>query len=224
MSKVSEKEPVHRKAHADSQRAVRLTVVRNAVTCRSDIDTEISAFRREFDGSVRVPPEIHEGVSEARMNRTTTMIPVRPLDIAFSRVKAVDGFRSLAGVLFGLTAGGFLATHISTTPNLHLQVTFVSLVCLLLGLSLIPLTLGYLFGRIQINSRGIRVTPRLVGFDLAWPDLESWSIEGLQLHAHSARSRKEHTLFLNVLTQEQRLAVLDILRNCAPEKERKARR
>lgn len=221
MSRVSEKQS-RPGAQADRQRAVRLTILRNTLTKRSDVESDIAAFRGEFDGFVRIPAEVNNHAAETRSSRITTMIPISPLDIAFSRVKAVDGFRSLAGVLFGLTAGGFLATHISTTPNLHLQVTFVSIVCLLLGLSLIPLTLAYLFGRIQINSRGIRVTPRLVGFDLSWPDLESWSIEGLQLHTHAARSRKEHILSLNVLTQEQRLAVRDILRNCAPEKERKA--
>jgi len=151
--------------------------------------------------------------------RMVTVIPGRPFDTRFRTQKLAEGLRSLLGVCFGLGAGIFLLTHIPGTPNLRLQVTFVAVVCLVLGIVLVPFAAGYLLGRLRLDSFGISMSPWPIGFRIRWQDLVCWSVEGLQLHLVSRRSAKEEIVPLHVLASADRLLVRDILRACAGERE-----
>jgi hypothetical protein len=151
--------------------------------------------------------------------RMVTVVPGRPFVSRFRTQKLAEGLRSLLGVCFGLGAGIFLLTHIPGTPNLRLQVTFVAVVCLVLGCVLVPFAAGYLLGRLRLDSFGISMSPWPIGFSIRWQDLVCWSVEGLQLHLVSRRSSKEEIVPLHVLASADRLLVRDILRACAGERE-----
>lgn len=186
---------------------VRITYVRGG----GRISAELSLRQNVASGT---------GVAEPTCPwRIVTLIPGRPFDARFRTQKLTDGLRSLLGVCFGVGAGTFLLTHIPGTPNLRLQVTFVALVCLILGLVLVPFASGYLLGRLQIDAYGIRVSPWPIGFRIRWQDLVCWSVEGLQLHLVCHRSAKEQIVPLHVLSSADRLLVRDILRACAGERE-----
>lgn len=186
---------------------VRITISRN--TARSPGD---SGDRQSAGGSGGTAESICQW-------RLVTVIPGRPFDTRFRTQKLAEGLRALLGVCFGLGAGMFLLTHIPGTPNLRLQVTFVAVVCLVLGTVLVPFAAGYLQGRLRIDSFGISMSPWPIGFRLRWQDLVCWSIEGLQLHLVSSRSAKEEIVPLHVLASADRLLVRDILRTCAGERE-----
>jgi len=178
--------------------------------------------------SVRVPPEASgvqgeisrsDSVDSGCAWRMVTVVPGRPFDSRFRTQKLAEGLRSLLGVCFGIGAGSFLLTHIPGTPNLRLQVTFVAVVCLVLGCVLVPFAAGYLLGRLRLDSFGISMSPWPIGFRIRWQDLVCWSVEGLQLHLVSRRSAKEEIVPLHVLASADRLLVRDILRACAGERE-----
>lgn len=200
--------------------AVRVTVSRATLCLPLHEEADVAEFRRSFenDGNGQDSPYFHP---EAQAWRSVTMVPRSPLQLNFRTQKLADGLRGLAGVVFGFGVGVFLLTHIPATPKLYLQVTSVAIVCLLLAASLLPFTIGCLLGQLRIDSVGISVTPRLVGFRISWHDLQCWSLEGLQLHLLSRRSDREEIIALHALPPGDRLLVRDIMQSCAGEKEGK---
>ena len=195
---------------------VRITVIREknqalgeaGTRNHSPADLAVSKSTRYASGSWQSPPA-----------RT---VPLTPIKFSFATEKLATGLRSLTGVIAGTGVGAFLATHISTTPPLHLKVAFVAGVSCLLGLCLIPSALRGLFGRLRVDSRGLRVTPALVGFNVDWKDLEQWSVEGIHLHLRSSRTKRTYIIDLDYLSLTDRDLLRSVLTACVPEIDRRA--
>lgn len=77
----------------------------------------------------------HAELTNSRMNHHAAgswpstpaqTVPLTPVQFSFAKEKLGTGLRSLTGVIAGVGVGAFLATHISTTPPLHLKVAFVA--------------------------------------------------------------------------------------------------
>lgn len=201
--------------------AVRVTVSRGTLCLPLHEDPDVAGFRRSFEDTRIEARYIREGRHEVQALRTVTMVPLTPVQLNFRTQQLAEGLRALVGVIFGFSVGLFLITHIPSTPLLQMQVMSVAVICLLLGASLLPFTVGCLLGRLRIDSSGITVTPRLVGFQIRWQELKCWSLEGVQLHLLSRRSDREEIVALHALPPGDRLLVRDIMRSCVSEKEGK---
>jgi hypothetical protein len=179
--------------------AVRVTVSRATLCLPLHEDPDVAGFRRSFEDTRIEARYIREGRHEVQAWRTVTIVPLTPVQLNFRTQQLAEGLRALVGVIFGFSVGLFLITHIPSTPRLQMQVTSVAVICLLLGASLVPFTVGCLLGRLRIDSSGITVTPRLVGFQIRWQELKCWSLEGVQLHLLSRRSDREEIVALHAL-------------------------
>lgn len=186
------------------------------------------AVRKGTGSRVSKAPEIHHlrTVQESHTHVVqdtcySVRIPAAPLVVNFASQRLAAGLRSLIGVILGLGIGGYLATEVSTTPPLHLKVAFVSGVCILLGLGLIPMAVRDLFGSLRVDSFGIRVSPGVFGFSVPWDELDRWTIEGPAFRFHCRKSDVTHFLSIDHLSAGQRQALIDVLRSCTHETEQR---
>lgn len=201
-------------------RTVSLTVVRkNASTTERQQPETLSDHRRQDS---QLDHHLRGRFPGSSVRTRTHVVPSSPVEFLFFRQKLATGLRCAVGVVAGVGIGVFLATHVSTTPPLHLKVAFVSAVSFLLGLSLVPMTIRNLFGRLRVDSRGIRMAPKIFGFRVDWDDLERWSIEGITLHFKSRRCSHPYILDLHDLAADERHLLRELMRSCAPEKDRRA--
>lgn len=163
--------------------------------------------------------ESHLSTRNERTNHYALQIPLSPVTFVFARQRLGIGMRSLAAGVIGLGIGAFLATQIAATPNLRVQVTIVSVICILLGLVMMHFAVRDLFGRLRIDSRGIQLSPLYQGFAIAWTDLVEWGIDGMAFHFRSLKSKGQLSVDLEVLQAAERTQLRNLLQACAPEKE-----
>ncbi len=195
---------------------VRLTVIRK----RSQ--STIEAGTTEHSHAELTNSKMNHHVAGSWSSTPAQTVPLTPVQFSFATEKLGTGLRSLTGVIAGVGVGAFLATHISTTPPLHLKVAFVAGVSCLLGLCLVPSALRGLFGKLRVDSRGLRMTPALVGFNIDWKDLEQWSVEGIHLHLRSRRTKHTYIFDLDNLNLLDRSLLRSLLIACVPEIDRRA--
>lgn len=177
--------------------------------------------RKASGAKMAKAPEVHhirtEQESHPQVIQDTcysVRIPAAPLVANFATQRLAVGLRSLIGVILGLGIGGYLATEVSTTPPLHLKVAFVSGVCILLGLGLVPMAVRDLIGSLRVDSFGIRVTPGVFGFSIPWDELDRWTIEGPAFRFHCRKTDVTHFLSVDHLSAGERQALIDVLRSC----------
>ncbi len=165
------------------------------------------------------PVESHLNVHHERTNHYALQIPLSPVTFVFARQRLGSGLRSLAAGVFGTGIGAFLATQIAATPNLRVQVTIVSVICVLLGLVMLHFAVRDLLGRLRVDSRGIQLSPGYQGFSIAWTDLQEWNIDGMAFHFRSLKSKGPVSVDLEVLQPTERLQLRGLLLACAPDRE-----
>ena len=79
-----------------------------------------------------------------------------------------------AGISAGL--GGFLLAEVPKTPGLALNLAIIGGIGLVASVVLVLLALRDLTGRLIVNEKGIALTPRWAGFNLAWKQVSSWQV------------------------------------------------
>ena len=203
----------------DKHRSIRLTVVRRPNHSVSSDNAGQDVLADEPPGSRALRESVEDSIDQSY--RYTINIPAEPVRFHFVRQQLITGLRALTGVILGLGVGIFLATHITTTPPLHLNVAFVAAICCLLGLCLVPLAIRALTGKFKVDASGVHMTPGFVGFSVKWQELHQWSIEGIEFHVHTLKTTHPHIMPLHYLGAEERLQLHAVMRSCAPEKERR---
>ena len=135
-------------------------------------------------------------------------------------MKLSEGIRNgiAASVAFGFSA--FLALHFDTPP-LHTKFLFVSFVCLVFGLALIPSAVINLFGGMRIDSSGVHIRSGVSKVSIPWDELKSWGFSGAQLRFVGEHVHRPQLICLSRISPENRIEVKDLLTACAPEKEQR---
>jgi hypothetical protein len=149
------------------------------------------------------------------------LIPVVPLECNFASQRLMAGLRALTGSFLGIGVGIYLATEATTAHPLQMKVAFVAAVYCLLGLALVPLTIRELFGRLSVDSFGIRVSAGLFGFAIPWDELDRWSIDGSSFRFHSMKTGVTEFVRIDHLSADDCKSLVETLKSCAPEREQK---
>lgn len=197
-------------------KAIQLTIVQSSDFSSTVAPSQLDS--RAIHASANRPATDHHlGFSK----HVTMVVPSAPLSIQFRKMKLVEGIRTglAACAAFGVSA--FLALHFDTPP-LHTKFVFVSLVCLIFGLAMIPWTVTNLFGSLRLDSRGVHVRNGFSRTSIPWHELKSWGFSGSQFQISGDNTSRPVLVCLSRMTPEFRIEVRDMLRLCAPEKERKA--
>ena len=146
-------------------------------------------------------------------------IPQKPLIYRFAKQRRSTGLRNLAASVLAIGIGGFLVTHVPTSPTLQVQVALLAASCCLIGCYLLPTAVRDLMGRMEVDANGIRVRPRLFGFTVPWDQLTRWEVDIDSFRFVTPKSIRPYTTELSNLSQGECLQLRDVLREAAPERE-----
>lgn len=189
-------------------KGVDLTIVRRGVT-RHRGENHRQSTHHEYQEKY---PNVH--IHKLR-------IPQRPLEYYFVRQRAVAGIRNLIAAALCLGIGGFLITHVHSTPKLSVQIILISAVCALLGLYLLPSVIVDLFGKLRVDSNGIRMSPGVFGFNIPWSELSHWNVDGVTFRFRSPKSNHDFATNIQVLSSGDRQELRTLLYDCVGDKERR---
>lgn len=213
------------KAHDDEaarlhpHRSVSLTVIRKAGRHTTPHQRSHEPGRHDDHATGH---DGHVNPHNAAKTRTfTTRIPAGPLTLQFAKRRWKSGVKSLLGSVAAVATGAFLASQISTTPAIRVQVVIVSGVCIVGGLVLLYLAIRDLLGRLRVDSHGIRLSPAYLGFSIPWTDLYGWEVDGLAFGFSTARSEHTYSAEQALLSDADGAALSALLNSCVPEKRMK---
>lgn len=149
----------------------------------------------------------------------TVLIPTTPLRSHFRTQRLTVGLRTLAGVVLGVGVGGYLATEVATSHPLHINVASVAAVYCLIGLALVPLAYQELFGKLTVDSFGIRVAAGVFGFAIPWDELDRWSVDRSAFRFRSRKSGVTESVRIDHLSAGDCQLLLNTLKSCVPGRE-----
>jgi hypothetical protein len=147
----------------------------------------------------------------------TLRIPATPATFSVAARHWGAGIKYAALAVAAAGTAAFLASEVSVMPELRTRIVLVALVCALVGLVMLHLAVRDLFGRLRVDSQGLRWSPWYSGFVIPWKDLQSWNFDGFAFQFRTVK-KALYDLERDLLTTDDQERLHILLSSCAAEK------